>query len=302
MVRRKKAKREAWFDLGVHAITHVLPPALITPAAYLCPLCYRWYPEVGQLTLEHVPPAGLGGRELILTCRQCNSTAGAMVDHEMMALEQALDFTRDPFAHPARGRLHVGEHTLRVNGEATGDDVQLTVVPKANRPDSAGHINEEIRRRRDEGRWEGSTLTFELDRGFRYRPALVGWLRAAYLVAFAAMGYRYVLHPNLLSVRRQLAEPTAAHLGIFSGIDSEAHPDARRLLLVNEPVPFRSLLVQMGRNLVFLPRREGEGDLYQRLAAELTPDRLYTTKFTGEPMHWPDEPTHAEDWPGTRVE
>jgi len=194
---------------------------LIPPAAYRCPLCCRWYTEVDQLTLEHVPPARLGGRELVLTCRDCNSTAGAKVDHEMLALEQALDFTRDPFARPARGRLHVGEHTLRVDVEATGDDVQLTVAPKANHPDSARNLEEEFERRKKEGRWEGSTLTFELDQGFRYQPALVGWLRAAYLVPFAAMRYRYVLHPNLLPVRRQLAEPTVSHLGIFSGTAEE---------------------------------------------------------------------------------
>lgn len=298
---RKAKKKDAWFDLGARAIACLAPHQPGVPSSYLCPLCYRWYTEVGQLTLEHAPPAALGGRPLVLTCRECNSAAGAKVDHEMLALERALDFGGGTLVRPARGHLRVGEQMVRADVEAVGDIVQITVVPAANHPDIAQRIAAEFGRRRDEGRWEGSTLTIGLDRGFRHRPALVGWLRAAYLVAFAAEGYRYVLHPHLASVRRQLAEPDVGHLGIFSGITLEMPPSERRLLLADEPAPFRSLLVQMGRHLVFLPRCDDEGDLYQRLAAELTPDRPHETTFMGKPLRWPQAPTHVADLPGVGV-
>ncbi len=301
--RAKKAKRkEAWFDRGARAIARFFPPDPDAPSRYLCPLCCQWYTELCQVTFDHVPPAALGGRELALTCAQCNKTAGARVDHEMLALERAIDFGQGTLVHPTRGHLRVGEHMVYTNVRAVGEEVELTVVPAANRPDIERLVAAEFSDQRDESQWGGLALTIGLDQGFHYRPALVGWLRATYLVAFAAIGYRYVLHPKLVPVRRQLADATAAYLGIFSGTVREARPDERRLLLVNEPTPFRSLLVQMGRHLVFLPRWDDEGDLYQRLATELTPGQLRASGFTGIPLPWPQAPTHTADLPTAVVE
>ena len=64
-----------------------------TVGLYACPICSLLLPreatDSGDLTLEHVPPEPVGGKGIVLTCKQCNSTAGHTVD---AALTVASDF------------------------------------------------------------------------------------------------------------------------------------------------------------------------------------------------------------------
>jgi hypothetical protein len=46
------------------------------------------------LTLEYAPPESSGGKAIALTCRKCNSAAGAALDHEMQQFGQMSGFTR----------------------------------------------------------------------------------------------------------------------------------------------------------------------------------------------------------------
>lgn len=46
---------------------------------YLCPLCLKAYKEQdvrNVLTEEDVPQHSLGGKRIVLTCKNCNSTCG----------------------------------------------------------------------------------------------------------------------------------------------------------------------------------------------------------------------------------
>ena len=60
------------------------------PNSYICPLCIRNFTikDLDQslnncLTLEDVPPHSLGGKPLTLTCKECNNTAGSLLDEEL---------------------------------------------------------------------------------------------------------------------------------------------------------------------------------------------------------------------------
>ena len=47
---------------------------------YLCPLCLKAYKEQdvrNVLTEEDVPQHSLGGKRIVLTCKNCNSTCGS---------------------------------------------------------------------------------------------------------------------------------------------------------------------------------------------------------------------------------
>jgi hypothetical protein len=297
----KERKRRAWFAAGARAAARLSLTDPAGPPAYLCPLCRRAFDgamlAAGALTLEHVPPDALGGRHLVLTCADCNKTAGATLDREMQAVERLLDFGQGTLAEPAPVQLTFGDLVLHADLVATGDDVTATVVPPANHPDIRELLDAEFGCRRREGRWEGSTFTVGFDRPSSCSPRLaaLGWLRAAYLVAFAAYGYRYAFSPKLSPVRHQLAHPDIEHIGAFGRDLAQVGRDDRRLLLVREPAPFRSLLVQMGRHVIFLPRLDDTGDLYQRLAAACAPGRVLPPILTGTPIPWPSWPGHALD-------
>lgn len=83
MPRNPRERRERLFKQGSRAWAGVTGDS---HGAYVCPLCGVGYTELSLtldpplLSLEDVPPKAVGGRPLVLTCRECNSRAGHTVD------------------------------------------------------------------------------------------------------------------------------------------------------------------------------------------------------------------------------
>lgn len=98
-----------------------------------------------------------------------------------------------------------------------------------------------------------------------YRPFRVraGWLRAAYLVAFAAFGYAYVFDASLKRVRDQIRHPDSDVLATFDVLNPESDARLRKLHLIAPPEWLHCLAVQMGRHTVFLPW--GDDAVYDRI-------------------------------------
>ncbi len=159
-----------------------------TVDGYVCPLCLRSFDDVAELSREHAPPESAGGRVVGLTCRQCNSEGGHRIDHHVAAeadLRRALRGSTDREwsavvdvnGRPARAAMRFNETGLQFIGH-----------PQRNASeDWAAH----------DAAWEqlrdGGNVRFQINFRFRQRFVEIGWLRAAYIVAFAALGYRY--HP-----------------------------------------------------------------------------------------------------------
>jgi hypothetical protein len=97
-------KRLRWFDEGAPMLRLVLGRLGLgdeLPAGrdyYACPCCLVGYPReavrAGILTEEHVPPQGLGGRGLLLTCVACNSNSGTNFDAHAVRRSDADNFVR----------------------------------------------------------------------------------------------------------------------------------------------------------------------------------------------------------------
>jgi hypothetical protein len=69
---------------------------------YICPLCGRGFLIQavidGTLTLEHVPPKSLGGKPLVLTCKDCNNDSGHSID-SAAALRKDMESIQDIILH-----------------------------------------------------------------------------------------------------------------------------------------------------------------------------------------------------------
>jgi hypothetical protein len=304
MARQSAAKRLRWFERGAQAVAGSIPVLANLPPCYICPLCFpddrvffRGAVEGSDLTLEHAPPKSLDGRELALTCQDCNKRAGSTLDHEMQTLEQYLDFSLGTLSQPARVRFTIGDQILHADMEAEGNNVLIKGVPAANRPNIAQLLHSEVEGLVSTNSWEGATLNIGFTRRLRHQAALVGWLRAAYLVAFAYFGYHYVLDARLRLVRLQIADPHVAHIRIFSTTVPDAHPKARRMLLVREPAEYQSVMVQMDRHVVLLPSPEDSRELYPRLVTIMKPGQMQEVKITGKDLTWPTEPRYIMDLP-----
>lgn len=74
-------------------------------------------------------------------------------------------------------------------------------------------------------------------------------VRAAYLAAFAAFGYRSAFMAQFA----QLADPGAEILPPLGMIDTQAPADRRQLLMVREPAELHSLAVSIGQHTIYLP-------------------------------------------------
>ena len=289
---RDPDKRSLWFSRGVRAWEQAFGNSV---GGYVCPLCTQAFDrsalEVRILTLEHAPPEALGGREVCLTCARCNNDAGRTVDAHMHRRELALDFVRGEMKNFRPARLTVRGVSMNVDHYHGGGGVLISGVPRVNPPGAVGRLEAAL-----DSQLVDQSLTIEPYRDtFDNRLAVVGWLRSAYLIAFAAFGYRFAFHGTLDRVREQLAHPERDVLGLFSVYLPAADRDSRSLLIVEDPCDLASLLVQFGRQLVFLPWKEA--GIHDRLQQRKARHPSFDAQLSGRQVPWPEEPLHLLDYP-----
>ena len=76
MPKGKLVRKNRLFRQGKSNIESILK---CSSEAYCCPIC-GGFKSIDELTLEHVPPKSMGGKEIILTCKACNNEAGSNID------------------------------------------------------------------------------------------------------------------------------------------------------------------------------------------------------------------------------
>jgi hypothetical protein len=286
---RDLKRRRAWFAAGVADLENVAGRSM---NEYACPLCVRTYPgsaiESGELSDEHVPPASMGGKRLVLTCKRCNSVSGHDLDAHLAVAEAHLDLAAGPSGRPVRGTFTLGNASLIGTLAREGDTLLAMGVPKANRPGAPEAIDEQMSAT---GGGSGR-LNFRSHEGWVQGRARIAWTRAAYLASFAIMGYRYILQPELAQVRAQIANPDDESLPGTVTISLDGDVGARRLWLIEEPAWLKSIAVRMRRRTVFLPVTP-DPDFFHRLAPQLK--RRFNgdgapLDFRGKQKAWPRAP------------
>ena len=284
-----------WFDLGAEAFARFSGRERL---GYVCPLCGRLFTaeSADQLSVEHAPPRSVGGRPVALTCRDCNSAAGSTVDRHLRSHENVLDFLARTAVRPVEGLLDIGGYVQRVEIRNSGDSLLVFGIPKANSPRTTEGVMAEMNRLTDESAWDGYEFRLTVVERYRRRDASLGWLRAAFLVAFASLGYRYAFDWRLRPVREQLADPSIEVVRDFSFTIPDAPSSERKLLLVERPAWLSSLCVQMGRHLVFLPWPDGQRSIFERLSENRPDDDRLNVKIGGRLIPWPVRPTHQLDF------
>ena len=275
MPKSKAAKRRAFFDRGAAALREVFPNA---PYGYACPLGLGVYSEEALaaplLTLEHVPPKSMGGKEIALTCRRCNNLSGHSLDANAARREHLIDFFAGSTEQVLKAKLRVEDVEANAKVTSKNGDAIITVSPSVNSPEVMTELA---------CRGSGPPLHLRVGKSYSLRDATLSYLRAAYLVAFAALGYRYTRNPALKPVRQQLIEPDVVLIGRFSLTMPEAAKGERAIIWVTHPEELAALAVQVGRHVVFLPRPLGHDEIYSTLAGHdhSCPCSLKGNKFRG---------------------
>jgi hypothetical protein len=280
-----------WFDAGVEAFSRQsakAPQSLLDAiggrSMYVCPLCLQPFPREavadGELTAEHVPPDCFGGRELILTCKKCNNTAGSKLDAHAERKEGVEDVLEGRGERVQDVRLFVGD--VRLNAELTAKGTQYSVrIPEGINPPGAEEKFQSVLP-------NGAEITVEFSGDkFADLGAKISWLRSGYLLLFAVFGYSPVFDSALDVVRCQILEPDLALMRTFTIELPERLPWAdRKIVKVDEPAERRCWAVQFGRYLVVFPLA-GDKSFYERLGRDMAGK---PGKIRGDTYEWPERP------------
>ena len=294
---QRQKKRRAIFDQAVKAFQSVTG----RPERWcFCPLCERAFTEQhledGTLSLEHVPPEALGGRELVLTCSECNSTAGTKVDSQAVRREEVRAFMKavasGGSSYSNIARLTIGGVTLNCSLTVDPTDRTMSLAPseKHNDPQAVRKYREQLGEADKQGTWDRMPFSLGPARSYHPQLARLSDLRAGYLLAFAKLGYRYAFHPRLDPVREQLRNPDEEIITGFS-----VSPTGDQVIVIAER-PIEALWVVMPQAAVLLPWPPSKVDPYQRMAEMHEPGSKVT--IHGLSMPWPSRPEMVLDFPG----
>lgn len=268
----RKEKKLRLFRTGTAAIRQYIG----TDEYYLCPLCFIGFPEcdIDYLTVEHVPPQFIDGREIMLTCHNCNSTAGGTVDghlHRRAKLHQFRSLALgDETSYDGKVRMTVNGETINVKAYRDADTGMIRIVPQRqwNNPEVYDRVV------------ASQMMEFQLTSGIHYKKrwAEISELRSAYLAAFAKFGYRLICHPTFDFVREQIANPDCKILDRWSASVDPSLPPNRMLFEVQAP---HCIAAQLDSTVVFLPIPGRSDDLYKWLG------KIDKRLFHCESVGWP---------------
>jgi hypothetical protein len=193
-----------------------------------------------------------------------------------------------------RATIAVDGADVRVDYWREPDCNTLRVVAGSTNPKSIATLSDRFRRAAA-AREIGWDLKMRIRVKHDAWADYLSWLRAAYLVAFAAFGYRYIARPALEIVREQIKRPKERMLPYMTGTDHSAAPTARKLLVGLEPADLACIAVQFGDRMLFLPSLADDEDFYPRLVAagHKRPGQI---TVHGPEVRWPTEPVLALDF------
>jgi len=237
---------------------------------YFCPICKLGYDEAsainGELTLEDVPPKSIGGKPILLTCHTCNSCAGHTIDSAIANKNELLNFEKIVTGQ-IKGivpsvKLEVGELqvTTLINTQTTFD---IKPVNKANPPKTIENYKKHMV---DISNGGSNCFEFKLSKTLKYneRYAKIGYLKSAFLILFAWLGYRYAFDPRLNAVRDQIRNPENDIIGTKFWIeDIKENIPSNKIMFSKDPLPM--FLIPFHGCFIILPSLGFKDDVYSSL-------------------------------------
>jgi HNH endonuclease len=171
-----------------------------------CPICLTAYERtvddagnVSGLTLEHVIPDSVGGRETTLTCKACNNDLGSKLDAQFSKQIRVEGGLRANAWQPGK---------IRLRGAAEGDAgavAEFRVDADGSFHVSATRCNDIVAERLkaffNRKIADTSGIVLRLDAGISESRVMAAVAKAAYLGLFCDWGYQYILMPSLDRVR-----------------------------------------------------------------------------------------------------
>jgi len=283
VMSRKQKKRLALFHFGAQAAARYRDG---DSSLYFCPICKAGFPksaaETGLITLEHVPPERIGGKELLLTCSRCNATAGHTVDAALDRRTLIKEFSETIGGkgnhHLRRVLLGMGGLQLTTELSRSDETINIKVIQKANNPQVIKDASEPgLLSDGDEIKLSMSIKTYE--------HAKLSDLKSAFLLVTALFGYKYAFDPLLDKVREQIRNPDKDLLGMRYKIDfPEGTLPSQSILRVIKPTYFYFVVFQ--HYGIVLPSLDSPFDLNNILNQQQEQEGQFAVKWDWR-FQWP---------------
>lgn len=200
--------------------------------SYICPLCLSIFntDQLGKqasnyITLEHIPPENLGGKPLVLTCKDCNSNCGHDLD---VYLRNELEHREGRYFNDSKGYVSKFEYGGNsVNAIMKKDENGIVNIYVENKHNPPGIVDKFVE---SANAYDGDLVipgSFKLGNHRRKTEVVdVAILKSAYLFAFYKFGYSYILSANLNAIRKQILNPNETILPPFYLLLNESNiPD-----------------------------------------------------------------------------
>jgi hypothetical protein len=209
----KLKRKDRWIAAAARSVQYFYPELADT---FICPTCLEHIPvsQKNRISEAHILPRAAGGRVTTLLCRRCNNTFGK--DQDVWLGEYLRLINGGPLnLNQQTGHFDVAEQ--RVNGRyevAADGTINFSVRVDKNAPHVLSAFKAKTAKSlRDEGELS-LTVSFPLE--CNMDQALYGFLTAAYLLWFRALGYSWAFQKHLDTAREQIRNPHQRILRRFS--------------------------------------------------------------------------------------
>ncbi|MBE7518480.1 MAG: hypothetical protein HS107_04460 [Thermoflexaceae bacterium] len=224
-----------------------------------------------------------GGRKLVLTCRECNSAAGSVLEKHIGPARTLHDFARGTLTVPIPAQLVVGENHIAVRLTAIGSTIRIDEAANASDPQAVQRVLASLG---VNGEHRAETQ-IRLDFGTHHpRKAQIATLKAGYLAAFAMLGYRYIA--PLKSVRQQLSHPDETVIERFHlALDADTPSFPPMTLAVGEAVGWGPCVIAKVRDdgVILPPPLFGTDEDFWKRGARSPAGEVF--QFHGGNLGWP---------------
>lgn len=180
---------------------------------FICPICLGPFSVAdldtsreNHLTLEDVPPKSLGGKPTILTCKECNNTAGQQIDVQLF--NRMFDIDKRKFIPGTNFHARFSQDGEITQGEVTVQDdgtINIKQSYKHNKKDKLDNFVSGI-----SPSTGNPLMNIEFyPTKFNFKRLEVALLKSAYLQCFEKYGYAFITDPIFDQVRDQIKNPDA---------------------------------------------------------------------------------------------
>lgn len=284
MPKGKANRKQSLLKQGIANLERVCGTKLLQ---YCCPLCGNFKPD-NELTLEHVPPKSMQGKEIILTCFECNSDAGIKIDSQVANQQNMIRLTRSlatqKFSEKERGIVRINDIDLRVelNKESDGQPINIAIIGKANNPKDIEKTKSYLKHRAEASHPLSFNLISESRYNYNEKLAKIGHLKTAFLVATAAFGYSFAFSKSLSKIRQQINIPIESvntfYIEYFDASSAEK--------CIIEVPPLGIIVVSFSGVRVVLPHPLKTHTDYENTVRSIVNGSISTIK--GYEVSWPE--------------